>query len=248
MSRPVLITGASSGIGRALSLWFARQGHEVYACARRTSELDALAAEGKREGHTIHPVTLDVADAAATVKALERLDAEAGGLWGVVANAGVGEAVRAKRISWEKVERILQVNVVGAAATLTALAPRMAERKEGRLAGVASLAAFRGMPKLAAYSASKAFLVSFLESLRVDLRGTGVKVTTLCPGYVKSEMTANNGKMPFLLETDDAAARMGKAVERGVSSLVFPWQMALSMRALRLLPDALFDPTARKLF
>src|SRR5262249_11487324 len=157
-------------------------------------------------------------------------------------NAGVGFYARAKRFQWEHVERTIQVNVLGASATLSAVLPKMVERNSGHLVGMSSWASFRGFPRTAAYSASKAYLSTFLEGMRGDLESPQVRVTSVHPGFVKSEMTAkNNFKMPFLMETADAAARIGEAIFRGDAVFAFPWPMALVARAIRVLPNGLFD-------
>lgn len=246
--RTALVTGASSGLGRGMALWFARKGVKVYAAARRRENLEALANEARAAGAHIEPVELDIADAEATVARIRELDTACEGLDLVVANAGYGKESSAKRIDWETVKHTIDVNVTGAAATLSAVLPKMVERQRGHLVGVASLAAFRGLPRQAAYSASKAYLSTFMESLRVDLRGTGVHVTCLYPGFVKSEMTAQNKfNMPFLLETEEAVELMGRAIERKEAQYLFPWQMARVIGLVKLLPNALFDATARKL-
>jgi short-subunit dehydrogenase len=166
----------------------------------------------------------------------------------VVANAGLGLDTYGKRFDWGRVKQVLDVNVTGTAATLGAVLPQMVERKRGHLVGVSSIAAFRGLPRNAAYSGSKAFLTTFMESLRVDLRGTGVRVTCIHPGFVKSEMTAQNRHpMPFLLETEDAVGRMGRAIAHGEAVVTFPWQISTAMRVLRAMPNPLFDSVARKL-
>jgi short-subunit dehydrogenase len=246
--RTALVTGASSGLGRGLALWFARRGVKVYAAARRRDNLEALADEARASGASIEPVELDVSDADATVARLRELDEACGGLDLVIANAGVGQETNARRLQWERASHIIDVNVIGATATLCAVLPRMVERNRGHLVGVASLAAWRGLPRNAAYSASKAFLSTFMESLRVDLRGTGVRVTCIYPGFVKSAMTASNKfPMPFLLETDEAARMMGEAILRGESAYAFPWQLAGLMRLVKVLPNSLYDSLMRKL-
>ncbi len=244
--RSALITGASSGIGRALALWFARRGTIVRAAARRREALDTLVEEARSAGGRVLPFALDVTDTEATVRLVRTLDEECGGLDLVVANAGISVATDGRRLDWSDVERILQVNVLGAAATLSAALPAMVSRGRGHLVGVSSLAAWRGMPRFSAYCGSKAFLSVFLEGLRVDLRKSGVRVTSIHPGYVKSEITAGReGRMTFLLETDDAADRMGRAILRGERVFSFPWQLQLVARLVRGLPDSLFDRLAR---
>jgi short-subunit dehydrogenase len=231
-----------------LALWFARRGVKVYAAARRRENLEALASEAHAAGAHIQPVELDVTHAADTLARLRELDEACGGLELVIANAGFNQPTSGKRIKWEAVKQTIDVNVTGATATLCAVLPQMVERKRGHLVGVASLAAFRGMGRNAAYSASKAYLSTFMESLRVDLKGTGVNVTCLYPGFVKSEMTAKNKfTMPFLLETEEAVELMGRAILRGETQYAFPWQMARLMGLVKTMPNALFDATMRKL-
>lgn len=133
---------------------------------------------------------------------------------------------------------MIQVNVTGAAATLATLAPNMAERGRGHLVGMSSLAAWMVTPKMGVYSATKAFLEVYCDGLHLDLKSAGVAVTCIHPGFVKSEMTAKNKfKMPFLLEADDAAERMGRAILRREKSFAYPWPMVLATRAARLMPD-----------
>jgi short-subunit dehydrogenase len=146
------------------------------------------------------------------------------------------------------VEQMIGVNVTGAAATLCAVLPKMVERNRGHLVGVSSIAAYRGMSLMAGYSASKAYLATFCESLRVDLARTNVAVSAIHPGYIKSEMTANNTFwMPFLMETDAAVEGIGRAILREAREFVIPWQWRPTMRALRMVPNAAWDGLARKL-
>jgi len=245
--RTALITGASSGLGRGLALWFGKRGTKVYAAARRRDNLQALAEEARAAGADVEPVELDVAQTEATLTRIRELDAACGGLDLVVANAGVGGQTNALDFPWELTQRIIDVNITGAAATLTAVLPRMVERNRGHLVGISSLASHRGMPRNAAYSGSKAFLNTFLESLRVDLGGTGVRVTCIQPGFVKSEMTADiQHPMPFLLETEPAVAMMGRAIVRGEAVYGFPWPTARLVGVVKMAPNALFDAVARK--
>ncbi|MCP3062059.1 SDR family NAD(P)-dependent oxidoreductase [Myxococcus sp. K38C18041901] len=246
--RTALVTGASSGLGRGLALWLARRGLRVFAAGRRVPQLQALAAEAQAAGATVEPVELDVSRAEPLMEKLRELDSECGGLDLVVANAGVGGVTHGKRLEWDKVRSIIDTNVTGAVATLTAVLPSMVERRRGHVVGISSLAAHRGLAGHAAYSASKAFLGTFMESLRVDLAGTGVCVTCIFPGFVKSEMTAaNHFPMPFLMETNAAVELMGSAILRGETEVSFPWQLAIPSRLAKVLPNPLFDAAARRL-
>jgi short-subunit dehydrogenase len=244
--KTALVTGASSGMGRGLALWLAARGIKVYAAGRRLDRLRDLAKESA-EGN-IEPMELDVALSRKTVEQVRELDDACGGLDLIVANAGLGHESSGKRIDWDKVEQVLQVNVMGAAATLSAVLPRMCERKRGHLVGVSSIAAHRGLPKSAAYNGSKAFLTVFCQSLRLDVERFGVRVTTIHPGFVKTEMTSKNKfPMPFLLEADDAVNRMGRAILKGKRTFSFPFPLVAAMELGRALPGPLFEAAVKNL-
>jgi len=236
--RTALVTGASSGIGRGLALALAKRGTKVYAAARRRPELESLAAEAV--SGLIRIVELDVADADHTEAVIRELDAN-DPLDLVVANAGIGGFTPGDKLDWPTVRRILQVDLMGAVATLCAATPGMIVRGRGHLAGVSSLAAFRGLPKNAAYSASKAGLSMFLESIRLDLVGTGVAVTTICPGFVRTPLTRDLGKLPFIVEVDEAVTTILASLDKKDPVCAFPATQAVPMRTLGLLPPSLYD-------
>jgi len=191
---------------------------------------------------------LDVSDDAAVVKRLAALDDEVGGFDVAVANAGIGGETPTGVAEWEKVARMLRTNVLGAAATLHALATCMVRRGKGRLCGIASISAYRGIWGHAPYSGSKAFLSMYLESMRVDLVGTGVTATCVYPGIVRTPINAHvKAPTPFAWEVPAAAERIIRAVERGERRVSFPKPHALSMRLAQLLPDALWEPVAYRL-
>jgi len=241
----VLVTGASSGLGRGLALHYARAGATVHAVARRADRLAALRAEAEAAGApgAVVPVGADVLDAEALVAAIRAAEAASGGALDlVVANAGIGEPSPARDIDWAAVKRVLDVNVSAACVTIAAALPAMTARGRGTVVAVSSLAAFVGLPGSAAYCASKAALKTFMQSLRVDLRGTGVRAITVYPGFVKTEMTARNRfPMPFLMELDDAVAAIARGVERGRPTFAFPWPMHLAVRAVAALPSGLYE-------
>lgn len=239
--RTALVTGASSGIGAALSRLLARQGITVALVARREDALRTVAAEIEAAGGaaSVHPV--DVADPEATVAAVQAADDALGGLDLVVANAGVGKGLWSGKLTWADCADVLAVNVTGATATLCAVLPRMVARRRGHLVGVSSIAAYRGLPKFAAYSASKAYLGTFLEALRVDLRGTGVSVTDVRPGYVRTAMTSDNESMAFAITAEDAAERIAKAIRSRRGQVTFPLPMAAGAHLMASLPNPLFD-------
>lgn len=245
--RTALVTGASSGLGRGLALWLGRRGVRVYAAARRRALLEELAREAKAAGAQVEPVELDVSQAELTHTRVRQLDDECGGLDLVVANAAVGWQTDARHFDWERAKQVVDVNVSGAVATLSAVLPRMVERDRGHLVGISSLASCRGLPQNAAYSASKAFLDTFLESLRVDLHGTHVRVTCIKPGFVRTEMTAGiRHPMPLRMEPDEAVERMGRALLRAPAEYGFPWPMARAVELVRWAPRWLFDAVASR--
>jgi short-subunit dehydrogenase len=242
----VLITGASSGIGRAMALWWAARGATVYAAARRQSMLDELAKEG---AGLIKPVALDVSKHVELVAKLQALDDEVGGLDCVIANAGVGDPTPAHLATWEMVERLVAVNVSGLAATITAVLPRMVKRGRGHVVGIASVAGYSGLGAYSGYSASKAFVSTFMQSLQVDLYGTGVKALCVEPGFVKSEMQSKlEGKapMPFVMATDRAAHLIGRAIEKNTRRIAFPWLHAWPGKLISWLPRFIVEPMAQR--
>ena len=236
----VVITGASSGIGAALARHYAGPQSTLALIARREPELARLAAS--LPGETlVYP--LDVADGAALERAAQDFVRRCGAPDLVIANAGVSVGTHGDELAdVAKLRRMLEVNTAGLAASLAAFAPAMRAAGRGTLAGIASVAGFRGIPGAGAYSASKAAAIAWLESLRNELAGSGLAVVTVCPGYVDTPMTrVNRYRMPFLLPADEAARRIARAIAARRRMTVIPWQMALVGPVLRLLPGALFD-------
>ena len=186
---------------------------------------------------------LDVADAAALGEAARDFIARFGPPDVVIANAGVSVGTLTEMADdLNAFERVLRTNVLGMVATFQPFVAPLRARGQGRLVGIASVAGIRGLPGAGAYSASKAAVIAYLESLRVELHGTGVKVVTIAPGYIETPMTSvNTYPMPFLLPADQAAVRFARAIEAGVSYTVTPWQMGVVGKLLRLLPNPLFD-------
>ncbi len=247
LSQSVVITGASSGLGLALARHYLERGAIVAVVARRAEPLQTLSAEfpGK-----VFCYALDVRDASAIQHAAEDFMARAGVPDIVIANAGVSRGTLTEYAEDIDVfQQVLDINVQGMVKTFQPfIAPMRANsspdkgRLGGVLVGIASVAGFRGLPGSGAYSASKAAAISYLESLRVELCDSGVKVVTICPGYIKTPMTdVNPYPMPFILEPADAAQRMARVIARGCSFAVVPWQMGLVGRAMKLLPNWLYD-------
>jgi len=236
----VFITGASSGIGEALARHYAAAGATLGLAARRQDRLSNLSAELPGE-HLCYP--LDVADAAALRAAAADFIARHGCPDIVIANAGVSVGTLAEAADdLPAFQRVFQTNVIGMAHTLQPFIAAMKARGSGRLVGIASVAGIRGLPGAGAYSASKAASIAWLESLRGELHGSGVKVVTIAPGYIATPMTAvNSYPMPFILAADEAARRFARAIERGTSYTVIPWQMGVVAKLMRLLPNPVFD-------
>ncbi len=236
----VFITGASSGIGAALARHYAGAGATLGLAARRPAELAALAGSLPT---TAAVYALDVSDAAAMQSAASDFVARFGAPDIVIANAGVSIGTSAEDAGDLPIlERVLRTNVLGMATTFQPFIASMRSAGTGTLVGVASVAGFRGLPGAAAYCASKAAALAWLESLRVELHGSGVAVVSLCPGYIDTPMTrVNSYRMPFLLGADDAARRFARVIARRKRFAVIPWQMALASLVLRALPRPCYE-------
>ncbi len=242
----VFITGASSGIGRALALEYARGGARLALCARRAAELEQVGAEVRAAGGQALCLPADVSDVAAATEAVRRADRELGSLDLVIANAGRGDTKLATRLIWDDVASIFDVNVRGAIATLLAAIPVCLAQQRGHLVGVSSLAGVRGLPNAAAYGASKAALSHFLESLRIDLHPAGIRVTDVQPGFVDTPIVANaKHPTPFLWPADRAAAYIARRLERAPAVVAFPLPLVVATRLGRLLPAWLYDRLVR---
>jgi short-subunit dehydrogenase len=195
-----------------------------------------------RAGGRARTIAMDVADTERSVASIRAIDAEVGGLDLVMANAGVGLAIDGKRLRWERISNLCLVNFNGAIATLCAVLPRMVKRGRGHLVGVSSIGALAPFPTVGAYGASKAGLTMFLQSLRLDLRGTGVGVTCVHPGLVKTEMTAHIKKpMPLALESDEAAELILSKLRGVPAEINFPASMTATVRAIAALPGPVRD-------
>ena len=244
MTQPlVFITGASSGIGQALAARYARDGWRLALVARRAPEIDAWArTQGFAPGQ-FAVYSGDVSQTASILAAAESCIATQGQPDVVIANAGISVGMDTRvRGDIEVMARTFATNNVGLAATFPPFVKAMRERGSGTLVGVASVAGIRGLPGHGAYCASKAGVIAYCESLRGELRGTGVRVVTLVPGYIDTPLTRRNRyKMPFLMPAQAFADKAFATISAGASYRVIPWQMGVVAKLLRLLPNALFD-------
>jgi short-subunit dehydrogenase len=243
MTPLVLITGASSGIGQALALHFAQNGYRLALVARRTEAIKIWLDACRISADRYEIYSSDVADIDGMAHMAQACLACQGLPDVVIANAGISLGVdSSERADLDVMARILATNVMGVAATFGPFIAPMVARGHGTLVGVGSVAGIRGLPGHGGYCASKAAVISYCESLRGELRASGVKVVTLCPGYIATPLTQNNSySMPFLMQPEVFAQKAFQAIQAGDSYRVIPWQMGLVAKLLRLLPNALFD-------
>ena len=236
----IFITGASSGIGEAMARFYAKRGVQLGLVARRGDFLERLAAELEPRPAVY---ALDVRDALALKKAANDFIARFGVPDVVIANAGVSRGTLTDfEDDLKAFQEVFDINVMGMVNTFHAFVAPMKHQRRGTLVGISSVAGFRGIPGGGAYSASKAAAIRYCESLRVELRDDGVSVVTICPGYIRTPMTAvNKFKMPFLIDVDEAVVRFARAIDSKKSFTVIPWSMGIAARVLRLVPNWLYD-------
>jgi short-subunit dehydrogenase len=209
--------------------------------------LEEIASEIESAGSQALVLPADVKDPDAVRQSADQLRAHFGRIDVLVANAGVAATTNVSDLQAKEVAEVFNINVIGAVNSVTAVLPEMIKQGSGQLVAISSLAGYRGLPKSAAYCASKAALSSFFESLRVDLHGTGVDVTIIHPGFIKTPLTANrHSRMPYLMELDTAVKKIVAAIEARKKSYAFPWQLATLVRAGMLFPIPLYDRIARR--
>ena len=239
MPLKVIISGASSGLGGALARHYVKRGATLGLMARRRDMLESLAAGSP----DVSVYGADVRDAEAIRAAAQDFMGRHGCPDIVIANAGISRGTLTEYAEDNEVfEDIVATNVLGIVNLFHPFIAEMRAAGRGSLVGIASVAGYRGLPGAGAYSASKAAAISYLESLRVEMYSSGVSVVTICPGYIVTPMTANNPyRMPFILTAEDAAEKIATIIENKVPFAVIPWQMAVVARALKLLPNFLYD-------
>ena len=243
MSQLVLITGASSGIGKALALHYAAMGWRLALVARHTDSIKSWLSPEYISADSYEYYSADVTDVDSMAELAQACITRQGVPDVVIANAGISIGVDSSvRSDLDVMARVVATNLMGVAHTFGPFIAPMLARGSGALVGISSVAGIRGLPGHGAYCASKAGVISYCESLRGELRGSGVKVVTLCPGYIATPLTQNNRyTMPFLMQAQDFARQASHAIAQGTSYRVIPWQMGWVAKLLRLLPNALFD-------
>lgn len=246
--RTILITGASGGIGGALALEFARRGYGLALAARRTAQLDAMVPALRAAGAPkVVSIGLDVADTASIEPAVRQAAAALGRLDIVVANAGIGVLTPTGKGYLPQMQQTVQVNLLGAIATIEAALPILKAQGGGQVVGVTSVAGAKGMTGFSAYSASKAGLHRYLQSLRAELRGQPVTVTELAPGFIDTEMNRGYGARPFVIPVEKGAAMMARMIEARVGMRWVPmWPWTLVAMLLKILPAAVLAPRQRR--
>ena len=242
----VLITGASSGLGREMARQLAERGWRLAITGRREVELQATARLVEAKGGECLVLVGSVAEPATVRLHYATIRGRWGGLDWAILNAGVGDSTDARDLRAEEYQQIFATNVGGALNWLEAVLPDMVEAGQGTIAGISSLAAWRGLPKAGAYSASKAALATLLESTRVDLRGTGVQIVTVYPGFIKNGNARpgeEEGKgKPFALDLEDGVRRILAGIDGKKRMVHFPWPLSHLMRhVVRNLPDRFYD-------
>lgn len=245
-NKVVFITGASSGIGSELARRLASKGATLGLLARRREMLEELGWEVEKNGGIVRLFAADVTDKEAVFAAAENLRNEFGKIDVLIANAGIaGGAVHAKNLKPDNFSQVIKVNLIGAANSVAAVLPQMIEKNSGHLVAISSLAAYRGLPKSASYCASKAGMTALFESLRVDLQGTAISVTTIHPGFIKTPLTSGREKkMPFLMELPDATEKIIRIIERKKKIAAFPFPLSTLVRAGQMFPVWLYDRIA----
>lgn len=241
-----MITGASSGIGRGLAVALGSKGAKIGLVARRAETLDEVVAEIESSGGTAVALPGDVQSAESMKLAADKLRVSLGPIDVLIANAGIGPTRDAAKLDAEEVAGVINVNVIGASNSAAAVVPEMVARGQGQLVIISSLAAYRGLPRSAAYCASKAAVSAFFESLRLDLEPRGIDVTIIHPGFIKTPLTAGReAQMPFLMELDDAVEKMVAAIEKRRKRYSFPWQLATIVRVGMIMPIWMYDRISR---
>jgi NADP-dependent 3-hydroxy acid dehydrogenase YdfG len=245
-NKTVFLTGASSGIGEALAIALAEKGATLGLVARREELLNDLKDRCEVVGGRAMALPCDVVDAAALANAASQFREEFGRIDVMIANAGMGgNDEKTRAYDPASVKKLIDINLLGAVNSIHAVIGDMIDRRNGHLVAISSLAGFRGLPKSAAYSASKAGMTAFFESVRLDHAKHGIDVTIIQPGFIKTPLTSGrSNKMPFIMELDDAIPHFISAIEKKKKFYAFPFPLSWIVKLGRIMPAWLYDQVA----
>ncbi|TGM88817.1 SDR family NAD(P)-dependent oxidoreductase [Leptospira licerasiae] len=242
--KKVIITGASSGIGRELALLYGKEGHDLAITSRRKNVLEDIAKEIRsfNAGGKVILASLDVSESADNFKVLPKLAKELGGVDLFIANAGISTNSSFGQKSFEADKKVIDTNLIGLMAGISALQPIFRDQKKGQIVGISSVASFRGLPGSASYSTSKAAVSTYLEALRGEVRQFGVKVTVIHPGFIDTPINQKLKSRPFLVSAEKGAKKIYNRIESGVRSATVPWfPWALIGVLMKSLPEFLWE-------
>ena len=242
MNEKIFITGASSGIGEALAIEYAKRGAILGLCARRTEKLDDVANKCREFGaEEVLVYTLDVTDENQSTKIAKQFLDHVKNIDIVIANAGVAYSDKIGSGDPKQINKVISTNVIGVTNSIIPFVPNMKEAKSGKIVIISSIASFRPIAYHGGYSSSKAAVRMFADSWRMALKKYKIQLTAICPGFIVSEMTDENKfPMPFLLQTDQAAKKMVKAIDKGKKTYILPWQYKTIIYLTRWLPTPLY--------
>ena len=242
MNERIFITGASSGIGEALAIEYAKRGAVLGLCARRTEKLNDVANKCKELGaKEVLVYTLDVTDESQSTKIAKQFSDHVQEIDIVIANAGVAYSDKISSGDPSQINKVISTNVIGVTNTIIPFVPKMKETNSCKIVIISSIASFRPIAFHGGYSSSKAAVRMLADSWRMALKKYNIQLTSICPGFIVSEMTdVNKFPMPFLLQTDDAARKMVKAIDKGKKTYILPWQYKTIIYLTRWLPTPLY--------
>lgn len=248
MARSIFITGASSGLGEALAIEFARRGYAIAIAARRVERIESLAARLQEAGAAaVLPLALDVTDFSSIDGALERAAREFGRLDIVVVNAGVGFSLPVGRGKFEQIRQTIDTNLTAAIATIEFALPRLRAQGGGQIVAITSVAGSRGMPFMGAYSAAKSGLHRYVQALRAEVLHEPIVITELAPGYIDTDMNRGAKSRPFVIPLERGGAILARMIERRVGHRFVPmWPWTLLAPLVKLLPTRLLAPPPRR--